>query len=267
MVLKIAHRGGSALRPENTLEAFDFALRFDIDGVECDVHLCADGIPIVFHDDTLERCTNGKGKITDVSFEYLRSLKICRNCQIPTLEETLCLIRNREKATLFLEIKPKLVVGTGRSLEECYESYPEIDTKVADMLLANSMVTSTTVISFDWQILEKIRKKNPSITTGMLVSLEMANLTTDEGITSLLTEAKKIGCRWINMDAQFFLFRLDEEVRSILSKLKNMRTSNQSENNFLIGVWTVNDYIDMKRLVRLGVDAITSDRPELLSLL
>lgn len=258
MVLKIAHRGGSALRPENTLEAFDFALRFDIDGIECDVRIC-DDILVVFHDDDLERCTDGKGKISEVSFEYLRSLKICGNnqaCSIPTLDETLCLIRNRDKALLFLEIKPMLVM---RGLFETeYKSYPDVDIKVNDMLMTNSMVTSTVVISFDWLVLKKIREKNPSIVTGIIVSLEMANLTTDAGISSLITEATKIGCRWINMDKGFF-DGSDEEARFLLTRLKGR--------GFLTDIWTVNDYIDMKRLIRLGVDAITSDRPELLAIL
>ena len=163
----------------------------------------------------------------------------------------------REKSKLFLEIKPKLIVGTGRSLEECYESYPDIDTKVVDMILANAMVASTIVISFDWPVLKKIREKNSSIVTGILVALGMANLTTDEGISSLIAEATRIGCQWINMDKRFF-DGSDEEARLLLTRLK--------ESGVLIGVWTVNDYVDMKRLVRLGVDAITSDRPELLSL-
>ncbi len=125
------------------------------------------------------------------------------------------------------------------------------------MILANAMVASTIVISFDWPVLKKIREKNSSIVTGILVALGMANLTTDEGVASLITEATRIGCQWINMDKRF-LNGSDEEARLLLTRLK--------ESGFLIGVWTVNDYVDMKRLVRLGVDAITSDRPELLSL-
>lgn len=257
MVIKIAHRGGAFLRPENTLEAFDYALQFNIDGVECDVHLC-DNIPVVFHDDTLDRCTDGEGKISEVSFEYLRSRKICYHYHVPTLEETLCLVRNREDSILFLEIKSKLVDGARKSREDHYEAYPNIETKISDLLSASNMVKKTVVISFDWKVLQRIREKNPNVTTGILVSSEMANLKSEEGITHLISEAKKVGCRWINLDKDLLTSQSDDEVRSILGRLKG---------EFGVGVWTVNDYYEMLRLVRLGVEVVTSDHPELLSLL
>jgi glycerophosphoryl diester phosphodiesterase len=58
-----AHRGGSALGPENTLAGFELGLRAGADGLELDVHLAADGVPVVFHDDTLERTTNAAGPV------------------------------------------------------------------------------------------------------------------------------------------------------------------------------------------------------------
>src|SRR6187549_1440186 len=58
-----AHRGGSALAPENTLAAFELGLRVGADGIELDVHLSADGVPVVVHDPTLERTTNAVGPV------------------------------------------------------------------------------------------------------------------------------------------------------------------------------------------------------------
>src|SRR6187402_2293497 len=60
----IAHRGGSKLRPENTLVAFDHAASLGVDGFECDVHLSRDGVPVVIHDATLERTTAGSGPVS-----------------------------------------------------------------------------------------------------------------------------------------------------------------------------------------------------------
>src|SRR5690242_12210421 len=60
-----AHRGGSALAPENTLAAFDLGLRVGADGLELDVHLSADGLPVVVHDPTLERTTNATGRVAE----------------------------------------------------------------------------------------------------------------------------------------------------------------------------------------------------------
>jgi glycerophosphoryl diester phosphodiesterase len=58
-----AHRGGSALAPENTLAAFEHGLRVGADGLELDVHLSADGVPVVVHDSTLDRTTNATGPV------------------------------------------------------------------------------------------------------------------------------------------------------------------------------------------------------------
>ena len=63
-IAAIAHRGGSRLRPENTLAAFDHAASLGVDGFECDVHLSRDGVPVVIHDATLERTTDGSGAVS-----------------------------------------------------------------------------------------------------------------------------------------------------------------------------------------------------------
>ena len=67
-----AHRGGAALAPENTLAAFDRGIAAGADGIELDVHLSRDGIPVVHHDRTLERTTDARGAITDLTADELR---------------------------------------------------------------------------------------------------------------------------------------------------------------------------------------------------
>ena len=69
--LAFAHRGGSGLRPENTLAAFDHGLALGADGLELDVHLSRDGIVVVHHDTTLERTTNGRGHIAALTADEL----------------------------------------------------------------------------------------------------------------------------------------------------------------------------------------------------
>ena len=70
----IAHRGYSAIAPENTLSSFRLALEESIFGVEFDVHLAADGVPIIIHDTTVDRTTNGTGKVAEKSLAQLQSL-------------------------------------------------------------------------------------------------------------------------------------------------------------------------------------------------
>ncbi len=108
---RVAHRGGSLLAPENTLAAFRNALTLATDAIELDVQMSRDGQLIVFHDNTLERLTDGQGNILDGDFAYLRSLNAAAHFkggwpvaqQIPTLREVLELARGRKQ--VYIEIK------------------------------------------------------------------------------------------------------------------------------------------------------------------
>src|SRR5579864_8516667 len=73
-VVAIAHRGGSRLRPENTLAAFDHAMTLGVDGLECDVHLSRDGDVVVIHDATLDRTTDASGPVVARSVGELRQV-------------------------------------------------------------------------------------------------------------------------------------------------------------------------------------------------
>jgi len=73
-VAAIAHRGGAALRPENTMAAFDHARTLDVDGIECDVHLSRDDVPMVIHDATLDRTTNATGPVSALDAQALTGL-------------------------------------------------------------------------------------------------------------------------------------------------------------------------------------------------
>ncbi len=96
----IAHRGASHARPENTLEAFRHAIELGVDLLEFDVRITADGHPIIMHDPTVDRTTNGTGAVRDLTFAEIRSLDAGakfgdrhRGLQVPTLDEVLDLAR------------------------------------------------------------------------------------------------------------------------------------------------------------------------------
>src|SRR5438034_7470028 len=108
--LRIAHRGASARAPENTLAAFTEAVRLGANAIELDVHLTADGVPVVIHDATVERTTNGRGEVAAMTSKDLRRLDAgawfssrFRGERIPTLEESLEFARGR--CALNIEIK------------------------------------------------------------------------------------------------------------------------------------------------------------------
>ncbi|MGH2352028.1 MAG: glycerophosphodiester phosphodiesterase, partial [Chloroflexota bacterium] len=115
--LIVAHRGASGLAPENTLAAFRLALDLGAPAVECDVHLAADGAPVVIHDPRVDRTTSGSGDVRALTLDHLRRLDAgswfsARFAaeRIPTLDETLAVCTGR--ARVFVELK----VGGGPPL-------------------------------------------------------------------------------------------------------------------------------------------------------
>ena len=108
----IGHRGTAAYAPENTLEGIHTAADMDVEWVELDVKLTKDHVPIIFHDDTLERTTNGSGPVAEKTLEELRELECgswfadsFAGIKIPTLEDALEVLIDRDLG-LNLEIKP-----------------------------------------------------------------------------------------------------------------------------------------------------------------
>jgi glycerophosphoryl diester phosphodiesterase len=100
----VAHRGASGRAPENTLLAFRTAFELGADAIECDVQLSADGEPVILHDATLERTTNGHGALAALRLEELRWLDAGAGERIPTLQEVLALCRAAGKL-VNLEVK------------------------------------------------------------------------------------------------------------------------------------------------------------------
>ncbi|HID15455.1 MAG TPA: glycerophosphodiester phosphodiesterase, partial [Candidatus Atribacteria bacterium] len=101
--LVVAHRGASAYEPENTLRAIRRAIEIGADVVEIDVRLTKDGYPVVIHDETVDRTTNGSGLVNEFSLDELRKLDAGKGEKIPLLSEVLDLVAG--KINVFIEIK------------------------------------------------------------------------------------------------------------------------------------------------------------------
>jgi len=229
----VAHRGGSALAPENTLVAFRNALRIGVEMVECDVHLSKDGAVVVMHDPSLERTTNGSGLIADKTLAELKTLNAAAKFgdgaqveRIPTLEEVLDLVKG--KARVQIEIK----AGTG------------IEQKIVDMLHAKDMVSEVIIISFNFPSINTVKELDKNIATGALVG-GLPNDKTPEEIVEHIMETTH---------ADFFL-PYYAPVDAALVKAVHAR-------GMKIGVWTVNTSADMRRMADFGIDALTTDRPD-----
>lgn len=143
----VGHRGAAGLQPENTVEGFEFAIRLGCEYVETDVHLSRDGHLVIIHDDTVNRTTNGSGRVAEMTLAQLRALDAGEGRSIPTLQEVLDVVRGR--ATLLCELKG-----------------PHTADPVARRVMANGMADQVIFTSFHFGRLARIKQINAVLMTG-----------------------------------------------------------------------------------------------------
>jgi glycerophosphoryl diester phosphodiesterase len=145
----IGHRGAKAYEPENTLRSIRKALDLGVQAVEIDLHLSRDGRLIVIHDATVNRTTNGRGRVADLSWEELRRLDAGLGELLPALEEVVAVVRGR--AHLFIELKDRSAV-----------------IPLAAFFAEQDLFAAADVISFWHPSLQELRQLEPRIRTGVL---------------------------------------------------------------------------------------------------
>jgi glycerophosphoryl diester phosphodiesterase len=161
------HRGAPAEFPENTLAGFRRALELGIEGIELDVHLSADGIPVVIHDETVDRTTNGRGAVADLTVEELRALDAGDGEYVPTLAEVLDLMG--DNVHVDIEVKAN---AAGQAVLE------EIEGRNTRWLIS----------SFDWDVLRYVRSAQKDTELWVLspaASDEALDVVDEVGATAL----------------------------------------------------------------------------------
>jgi glycerophosphoryl diester phosphodiesterase len=223
-ILNIGHRGAKGHTAENTLASFEKALSLGADGIELDVHLSADGEIIVVHDETVDRTTNGKGRVGDLSLSQLKHLKIDGRLEIPTLSETIAFIPKNK--LLNIELKVKMAAKPVMHLIEKYIAEEDHDYK------------QFLVSSFDWVALKEIREANPEIPLGVLTE-------TDLELAIGFSQSIKA-----------------ETIHPYFHLLTIENTRQMQEMGFGVFPWTVNESEDLERLKSFGVNGIITDFPD-----
>jgi len=217
----IGHRGTKGLEPENTLRAIRRALALGVDGVEIDVYL-AGGQLVVIHDETLERTTNGRGRVEEQSFDYLRSLDAGQREKIPTLREVFETVDRR--AFINIELKG------GRTAEPVFELIGEYAGRRGwteeDFLVS----------SFDLRELGKL--KGRGIRLGVLFS---------EPRPDCVTIARSLGAYSIHVASRILNQGLIDEAHS---------------GGMKIFVYTVNSIREINKIRVMGADGIFTDYPD-----
>jgi glycerophosphoryl diester phosphodiesterase len=223
--LVIGHRGAMGHETENTIASIQKALELEVDMIEIDVFKIASGEIVVFHDNTVERLTDGTGNIEDYSFTELRALKVTDNHTIPLFTEVLDVID--KKTPLNIELKGG---GTAKDVNEIIKFYiSKKDWKLSDFIIS----------SFNWDELKIMREVNNDVAIAVLIE--------NENPLNTIPLAKELNAVAINPDA-------DKLSLDIANKIK--------EAGFKIYAWTVNDPQKIIEMKKIGVDGMFTNFPE-----
>jgi len=287
----IGHRGAAGLAPENTLAAFKRALDLSVDAVELDVHLSADEAMVVYHDFTLKpeitRTPDGEWldmwaglSIINLTLDEIKTYDVGRidpysayarqypdqipkdGERIPTLQDVIELIRSREsvKTQLWIEIKtsPEKIKVSSR---------PDTVAKsVVKLLRQESFTKRVKILSFDWRALVHIQEIDPDLPTVYLSSTGSrsnnikpglpgpspwtAGFDVDDFNGSIPRTIKAAGGR-------FWAPRYNQVTFDLIKEAHRL--------GIRVFVWTVDRRDDMVRLMKMGVDGIITNRPDILN--
>lgn len=227
-----AHRGASMYAPENTMSAFHLAYELGAEGIETDVHLTKDQIPVLIHDETIDRTTDGSGYIKDYTFNQLKNLNAglwfshqYDGAQIISLEEFL--IWSKPKP-LYLNIELK-----NNKIE-----YNHLETIVYEMLQYYQLLDRTIISTFNVKSLRLMKQYHLKVQSALLTSRRPKNL---------IQKAISLG------------------VNSIHIKYSSLRTTlvkHAHRENISIRVYTVNKPIQMMRCFAQRCDGLFTDVPD-----
>ncbi len=228
-----AHRGASGAAPENTLEAFDLAVRMGADGVELDVHICRSGELVVAHDETVDRVSGGTGRIADLSLPELKSMVFNRthpeykNARIPLLSEVFQLLRPTGLA-VNIELKNSII------------DYPDLERKVLDETAREFDPGRVIFSSFNHHSMLRMKRIAPSVPCGLLYEAVLVHP---------WEYAKRLG-----MDA------IHPHYAEVL--LSSGECTAAHEAGIQVNTWTVNTPEDMDAVMRNGADIIITNYPD-----
>ena len=232
---KIAHRGASGYEPENTLAAFSKALELKADGIELDVRLSKDGVPVVIHDSTVSRTSNGEGLVRDLSFSQLREFDFGNGERIPTLENVFEVFAG--KTLIVIELKEYGLAAVVRELIDRYKAWNSIVVSAFD-----GDECETEPFSSTWTELFWLKRQDARIKISLLAR-------TRRGIGLALNRAFDGDIFSVNISRAAALTLPPPLVAGLLG-------------NTPVWVYTVDDAIIANRLKKIGVNGIFSNYPD-----
>jgi glycerophosphoryl diester phosphodiesterase len=230
--LAFAHRGGAADGDENTAEAFARAIALGYRYVETDVHATADGVPVVFHDASLDRLTGAVGRVAELRWADLATLRIGGAGAVPRLDDVLA---------AWPEVRFNIDVKAGTAIAP-----------TVDAIHAGAAADRVLLASFSDARLTRLRAlAGPRVATS-LGRREVARLR----LSSLTRTPLRLQASAVAAQVPVRHGRLPIVDRRFITRAHRL--------GLHVHVWTIDDPVEMTRLLDLGVDGIMTDRPEVL---
>ena len=254
--LLAAHRGGAALWPENSLTAFRHAIALGVDLVELDVRLSADGEVVVIHDGTLTRTTTGSGPVDAHSAAALAAVRLKGphgeiDEGVPTLRQVLELLAPSTTG-LLLEFKSPGISAAyerraGGVVPIAGPRYERLEEKAITAVSAAGLAARTTLMAFNPDVVRRLGELAPGQRRTLLVhagQVAMAEAAPEDAVDW----ATRLGATGLGIEHTLLDTRVVARARGA---------------GLSVGVWTVNDEPAITRAIELGVDVLTTDRPDL----
>lgn len=226
--LVLGHRGARADAPENTLRAFDEALRQGADGIELDVRWAADGEMFIAHDDLVPLQSGSVANLSELSRPEIQKLRLASGEPIAFLDDVL---RWKEKTDALINVEIKANLRAPLRLA-----------RRAAALLATRDPSGLLLSSFDPLVVARLVKMLPTIPVGLLFDARQAE-------QRRIVPHRLLGARAVHPEDRW---------------LTRERVLRYKSRGALVNVWTVNDVARARELADYGVDAIITDTPALI---
>ena len=246
--LNIAHQGGEHLRPSNTMIAFEHGLATGADVLEMDIHSSADGVLVTIHDNTVDRTTDGSGRVNELTLEQIKSLdagyywSADGGATHPYRSQGVTIATLNEVFAAFPDV-PMVI--------EIKQSEPPIVEPFCAMIRVSGKAQQVLVASFSQTVIDDFRATCPEVATSAAQSdvlrfyvLQFLRL---QRISSPTYEA----------------FQVPEYFAGIRVLAPHFVRSAE-QRGVRVEVWTINESAEMRRFLDLGVDGVITDRPDLL---
>jgi len=232
-----AHRGAAGLAPENTLAAFRMALDLGADGTEMDLQLTRDGVVVVIHDDTVDRTTDGRGRIGDLTLTEIKRLDAgakfgpaFRGERIPTLRELIDLVKTSGKDRFRLNLEIKFAEGR--------EGQPaDLEERVLADLTETNFLGRVITQSFYHPSAAKMKRLAPGVPAGLLVGQKRQP---GDPVAAVRDHR-------VDYYAPHYSLVTPELLRTL------------HQAGIPVVTWTVNDPADMRRLMSIGLGSLPGD--------